>query len=174
MYIGIQPFRTFRNLKGHLDQCFQTSRCNRMTCLQKKKKKKGPGPLLDFLVEVGIASLLITSSQGTNQIWLHWSQASSRAHPTLDLSWLSGGHCAELSPGRQLTSTQVGEESRSPPFLGLDVSSSDTAALCLHLPQRNFCRHLVFQRQAQGCKSENFKLSYFSAIEHPQILDDWG
>ena len=72
LYIGIQPFRTFRNLKVHLDQCFSNFQVQQND-LVTKTKKKCPGPLLDFLVEVGITSLLITSFQGTSQVWLHWS-----------------------------------------------------------------------------------------------------
>ena len=53
-------------------------------------------------------------------------------------------------------------KSGSPPSLGLDFSSlhmgPGMAALSLHLPERDFCRPLVFQRQAQGSKSENFKI----------------
>ena len=43
LYIGIQPFRTFRNLKGHLDQCFSNFQVQQNDLLTKKKKKKG-GP----------------------------------------------------------------------------------------------------------------------------------
>lgn len=101
LYIGIQPFRTFRNLKGHLDQCFSNFQVQQNDLLTKKKKKGGgPGPLLDFLVEVGIASLLITSSQGTSQVWLHWSpglkQSPPPSGPVLAEWWPL---CPDLSPG---------------------------------------------------------------------------
>ena len=39
LYIGIQPFRTFRNLKGHLDQCFSNFQVQQNDLVTKKKKK---------------------------------------------------------------------------------------------------------------------------------------
>ena len=117
LYIGIQPFRTFRNLKGHLDQCFSNFQVQQND-LVTKKKKKCPGPLLDFLVEVGIASLLITSSQGTGQVWLHWSpgltQSPAPFGPVL-AEWRP--LCPERSRMTNYTTAAAAESHRSCPTL---------------------------------------------------------
>ena len=135
LYIGIQPFRIFRNLKSHLDQCFSNFQVQQNDLVTKKTRTQCPGPLLDFLVEVDIASLIITSSQGTSQVWLHWSpglrQSPSPFGPVLAEWWPL---CPELSPGGSALRFRCGK-SRSPLSLGLDASSSDRAALCLHLSQ---------------------------------------
>lgn len=39
LYIGIQPFRIFRNLKGHLDQCFSNFEVQQNDLVTKRKKK---------------------------------------------------------------------------------------------------------------------------------------
>lgn len=122
LYIGIQPFRIFRNLKGHLDQCFSNFQVqqNDLVTKRKKKKPKTSAQVLSWISWWRWASLLIiTSSQGTSQVWLHWSpgltQSPSPFGPVLAEWWPL---CPELLPGGSSLRFRCGK-SRNPLFWAL-------------------------------------------------------
>ena len=162
LYIGIQPFRIFRNLKSHLDQCFSNFQVQQND-LVTKNKNKNPVPRSSPGFPGGGGHRF----SDYNQLPRYQpSLASLEPRPQAEPIplWTCPGWVVATVPRaltrRQRTSIQVWEEQVStvsgPWCLQLRQGCPMSAS-----PPRNFCRPLVFQRQAQGSKSEDFKIVLF-------------